>query len=376
MTRLRVGVAGGGLIAQVVHLPLLTSLADRFDVVALSEPSAATAEAVAARHGIARTHADWRDLLERERLHAVIACSPSHTHADLVLAALDLGVHVFVEKPLCLDPADAVRIADRQRAGKVVVQVGYMKRFDPAFETLIERLPDRPDSLRLIDVVTYDPRLARDPFVPRSELTLGEHVPRDVLEAGRISEREQVAEAVGTDEPAAIRAYVDAYLGALVHDVNLVHGALDRLHLGTMVQPVAAHWQGAEAASISLSLKGGARWNSAWLLLEGMDEFRETVTLYLDDAVHTLCFGAPYQFDLATTYEIATGGNGQRRERFAAIRNVYRAELEHFHDCVVNSTPCRTPPEQAARDISVLRDAFAISLNRPTGTRPPLARLS
>jgi predicted dehydrogenase len=46
---------------------------------------------------------------------------------------------VLVEKPLCLDPADADRVV--AAAGDRVVQVGYMKRFDPAYEALLDDLP-------------------------------------------------------------------------------------------------------------------------------------------------------------------------------------------------------------------------------------------
>ena len=55
-----------------------------------------------------------------------------------MLAALDAGLHVFVEKPMCITLADAdAIIAARDRAGKVV-QVGTMKRYDPAVEAMLE----------------------------------------------------------------------------------------------------------------------------------------------------------------------------------------------------------------------------------------------
>ena len=54
-----------------------------------------------------------------------------------MLDALDAGLHVLVEKPLCLAPADADAIAARAQQRGRVVQVGYMKRFDPAYERLL-----------------------------------------------------------------------------------------------------------------------------------------------------------------------------------------------------------------------------------------------
>ena len=74
---------------------------------------------------------------------AVLVCSPNETHAEVVLDALAAGAHVLVEKPLCLTERDAARIVTaRDRAG-LVVQVGYMKRFDPAYEALLDDLAGR-----------------------------------------------------------------------------------------------------------------------------------------------------------------------------------------------------------------------------------------
>jgi predicted dehydrogenase len=133
------GIVGAGLVAQVAHLPELALLADRFDVVAVAEPDAGSRALVARRNGIRRAHAGWEDLLEAGGLDAVLVCSPTASHAAVTLAALDAGLHVLVEKPLCLDPADADRVV--AAAGDRVVQVGYMKRFDPAYEALLDDLP-------------------------------------------------------------------------------------------------------------------------------------------------------------------------------------------------------------------------------------------
>ena len=141
----RIGVVGGGLIAQAEHLPYLAALRDRFELAALAEPSRTVREALGARYGIAGLHADYRALIEAGGLDAIVVCSPAGTHAQVVLDALEAGLHVFVEKPMCitLDDADAI-IAARDRAGKVV-QVGTMKRYDPAVEAMLDEPPGRRD---------------------------------------------------------------------------------------------------------------------------------------------------------------------------------------------------------------------------------------
>jgi len=127
----RVGVVGGGLVAQAMHLQYLATSGERFRLEAIAEPSRTVREALAARYGIPAAVAGHRELLERGGLDAVVVCSPAATHAEVVLDALEAGLHVFVEKPLCITLADADAIvAARDRTGKVV-QVGSQGCTDP-----------------------------------------------------------------------------------------------------------------------------------------------------------------------------------------------------------------------------------------------------
>ena len=65
--RLKVGVVGAGVIAQVMHLNYLRELADRFEIVALCDISDENAANNAQRYNIAKTFSDWREMLERRR---------------------------------------------------------------------------------------------------------------------------------------------------------------------------------------------------------------------------------------------------------------------------------------------------------------------
>jgi hypothetical protein len=357
--RVRVGVLGGGLIAQTIHLPTLLRLADRFELVAVADPSATVREALSGRHRGLRAHADWRELIASEGLDAVVVGTPNGTHAEIVLAALDAGLHVLVEKPLCIDVADADAICARRAETGLVVQVGYHKRFDAGFESLLAALPASAEQLRFVDVVTYDPWMARPPFAP-ADLVIGRDVPDELLRAGAQREREQVEAAVGVGDPAAVRAFADVFVGALVHDVNLVHGVLEQLGVGLPARPVSSgHWAGGKAANLAFRLGGGAGWQCAWLLLEGLEEFRETASFYFADEIHRLRFSSPYLREHATVHEVVGAADGSERlSRSARIHDAYRSELEHFHACIVDGVACRTPPEQARLDLAVLRDAF------------------
>src|SRR5712691_6396460 len=187
--RVRVGVIGCGMVAQAEHLQNLLQLSDRFEIAALADPSPTVRAAMAARYAVASVHEDYRALLDAGGVDAVVVSSPAATHADITIGALEAGLHVFVEKPLCITLADADRIAAaRDRAGRVV-QVGYMKRFDPAFERMLAELPESAEALRYVRVLVHDPEFV--PFFGADDVVRAVDVPAGVVEAGRRAEAEQ-----------------------------------------------------------------------------------------------------------------------------------------------------------------------------------------
>lgn len=78
----------------------------------------------------------YDDMLAREALDAVVIATPSRLHAPMVTAALDRGLHVFCEKPFCLDWADSQRLTDLAAEKSLVAQVGYHYRHVGAFREM------------------------------------------------------------------------------------------------------------------------------------------------------------------------------------------------------------------------------------------------
>jgi predicted dehydrogenase len=353
---LRVGVVGAGLIAQVVHLPAVRALSDRFALAGIADPSPAARSGLASRYGVPAV-ADHRALVELPGLDAVVVCSPNGTHAAVALHALDAGLHVLVEKPLCLTLADADRIAARARERDRVVQVGYMKRFEPAYESLLDALHASPAArLRHLATATIDPGLAA--AMAPAGLVAPDGVPRARAGAVARATAEQVEEATGAGDPATVTAFSDVLLGALVHDVNLVHGVLERL--GVEVARVADAAAGLASAAATLELAGGARCSLAWLLEPSAGAFAEELVACTSAGVHRLEFPAPYQRPSAATHvhTAATGAGGWAATARRGYRDAYARQLEHFHACVTAGASCRTPVAQARRDIALLTNIW------------------
>jgi len=81
----------------------------------------------------------WRDydkMIEGEKLDAVVIATPSRAHAPMVRKALERGIHVFCEKPFCLDWEESFALADMAEEKGLVNQVGYHYRFVGAFQEM------------------------------------------------------------------------------------------------------------------------------------------------------------------------------------------------------------------------------------------------
>ena len=86
-----------------------------------------------------RTSARFEDALEARDIDAVILCTPHKQHAAQIIAAAAAGKHVFCEKPLCTDPAEAEGAFAAVKAAGVTLGIGHERRFEPAIIEMRKR---------------------------------------------------------------------------------------------------------------------------------------------------------------------------------------------------------------------------------------------
>jgi predicted dehydrogenase len=128
--RLKVGIVGGGGIAQVAHLPVLKKMRG-VEVQAICDTDLPKARALADRFGVKDAFDDIEELLRYETLDAVVVCSPTHLHEAHIQAALSANLHVLVEKPLAMSATGAQRILRAVEKHNRVVMVGMNHRYRP-----------------------------------------------------------------------------------------------------------------------------------------------------------------------------------------------------------------------------------------------------
>jgi predicted dehydrogenase len=116
----RIGVVGAGAIAQLAHLPVLSKMRGA-KLVAICDNDRPKARALADRFDIADVYTDIEDLLEADKLRAVVVATPNHLHEPHVLSAIAAGMDVLCERPLALTARGVERIVNAAaRAGRKV----------------------------------------------------------------------------------------------------------------------------------------------------------------------------------------------------------------------------------------------------------------
>ena len=121
-------------------------------------------------------------------------------------------------------------------------------------------------------------------------------------------------------------------------------------------------WHEGRAVYGALRLRNGARVDGTWIQLLDTFEYRESITFMFTEEVHSLEFPSPWLKQHPTVYR-----RSRRDGRIDDVRIVnaydesFSRELRHFHDCIVEGVPCRTPPEGARLDIDVLTQMFLAS---------------
>jgi predicted dehydrogenase len=362
--RLRVALYGAGLVGQAGHAPSLWDDRDRFDLVAIADPSATVRTAVATRYGVPHACATLEDAL-KVGLDAVVIAVPDPAHRPAVLTALRAGVHVFCEKPLAVSLAECDEILAAR--GDRVVQVGYMKLYDPAVERMVERLTDGPAELVYLSVEVNDPD--QGPFVDHLGLVIGRDVPRSLIDETRRRGAEAVREALGAEPDAAQARAFEAYLSSLVHDVSLAHHLLRSIGIASPL-PIAdaGYFDRGRGVTLDWALPNDGRAHLEHLNLPGVADYRERITAYCRDRILELTFPSPYLRHHPTRLvERRSDGTVAGLETIdyrVSYEEAFRNEMRAFHAAITAGVPVRASVEAARDDLAALLDGFRLAAAR------------
>ncbi|MEW5989390.1 MAG: Gfo/Idh/MocA family oxidoreductase, partial [Chloroflexota bacterium] len=128
----RIGLIGAGRMGETLAYHLAFGM-ETADFVAVADPNPERAQKVARRFGVADSYTHYEELLARDDLQAVVVVTSTNAHVEVIQAAAAAGKHIFTEKPLALTLEGCDQAIAAVEAAGVKLQVGFMRRFDPAY---------------------------------------------------------------------------------------------------------------------------------------------------------------------------------------------------------------------------------------------------
>jgi myo-inositol 2-dehydrogenase/D-chiro-inositol 1-dehydrogenase len=241
----QVGIIGAGRIGRV-HARTLAFRIPEAVPLSITDVIPEAAKDVAACCGIPNVTPSAAEILSDPRIDAVLICSSTNTHADLIVAAAEAGKHIFCEKPVDHTLAKIDRaLAAVARAG-VKLQIGFNRRFDANFarvrkavETgeigtphllhIISRDPGPPPISYIkvsgglfLDMTIHDFDMAR--FLIGSEV-------EEVYTAGAVMVDPAIAEAGDIDTAVIVLRFKNEVIGTIDNSRKAVYGYDQRVEI-------------------------------------------------------------------------------------------------------------------------------------------------
>ncbi|MAO55546.1 MAG: oxidoreductase [Rhodospirillaceae bacterium] len=274
------------------------------------------------------------EILADAGITGVVIAAPAEAHADLAIAALEAGKHVFVEKPLALTLAEADGVLAAAEKAGCILMVGHLLQYHPAFLKLVEMV--RAGELGKLQYL-YSNRLNLGK-IRREENALWSFAPHDIS---------MILALVG-DEPKVVRAEGGSYLHEVIADVTTTH----------------------------LTFPGGEQ---AHVFVSWLHPFKEQKLVVVgEQAMAVFNDGEPWDKKLVVYPHKIDWRDGVPTPEKADAQPVALAESEplrdecrHFLDCMATGTTPRTDGVEGRRVLSVLERAEAdMSKTRDAGRFP------
>jgi myo-inositol 2-dehydrogenase / D-chiro-inositol 1-dehydrogenase len=154
---LKIGLIGAGRIGRI-HAEHLTSRIPAADLIMVADAFGDVARECAERYAIPFATRDYRAVLDRTDIQAVVIGSSTDTHARIIEEAAQAGKHIFCEKPIALDLPSIDQALDAVERAGVQLQIGFNRRFDANYhrvrQAVVQGEIGQP---HLLHIVSHDP---------------------------------------------------------------------------------------------------------------------------------------------------------------------------------------------------------------------------
>jgi predicted dehydrogenase len=222
--KLRIGIVGCGEVTQIMHWPSLYQLEDCYEITALCDVSPLVLEQLGKLWNVDFRTSDHRQLVSRSDVDALLVANPNAFHAEVTLDAIAAGKHVMVEKPMCVTRREADLIIAAQKTRNVVVQVGYMRRYAPAFLQAREAIKQlgQIKFARVRDFIGFNSLIVND----TSRVIRDKALPEATQLDAKARDDALLEEALGGKPAPALKRAYSLMLGLSSHDLSAMRELL------------------------------------------------------------------------------------------------------------------------------------------------------
>jgi predicted dehydrogenase len=339
VSKLKVGIIGLGEVAQIIHLPVLESLSDRFEVTAICDISSKLLEVIGNGYHVPNRFVDAVELTNLPELDAVLICNSDEYHAECVISAVKNKKHVLIEKPMCLtlqEADDIIRVRDEMG---VKVMVGYMRRYAPAFLQMVEEVKN-------LDKINY---------VRVRDIIGGNHLFID--QSSKVYRFDDIGNA-----PTDLRSAYRLLCGLGSHDLSAMREAI-----GFPKGVVSARqWNNGRFMNAILEYDGfHVTYETG---IDNIRRFDAHIEVYGNNKSLKVQYNTPYMRHLPTILEVNETIGEAYHETVVrpTFKDAYTCQFEYFYDMIVNDLTPKTTPEDAKEDLKLFRMLIeAMKKNEP-----------
>jgi predicted dehydrogenase len=359
--RIRVGFVGCGEVTQILHRPSLYQLSDHFEVTALCDISSSILEQLGKLWNVQTLTTDHRELVARSDVDAVLVANPNAFHAEVALDAIAAGKHVLIEKPMCVTRREADQIVAAQKKSNVVVQVGYMRRYAPAFLEGCQMVKAMTEIkfARVRDFLGLNSLIIN----PTSRVIRDEQLPESVKNDAKLRDEALVDEAWGgTPSPDERRAYA-VMLGLSSHDLSAMRELL-----------------GLPNKVLFATQRGGGRYLAATFDygpfvcqfetgIDGIARFDAHIEVYGSQKVVRIQYDTPYIRNLPIRLfvtEANVHGGVTTVDSNPAWGDPFVAEWKAFYENITENKSPKTGPADFVHDLELFAE-MARLMREPQG---------
>lgn len=352
MDRIRLGFVGTGGMGQCAHLRNYATL-EGCEVVALAELRPQLARQVAARYGIPTFYTDYREMLEREKLDALVAIQPFTAHGQLLPDLLTYRLPTLIEKPLARSVAVGEAVLEAAQRHGTPLYLAYHKRSDPATRFACEQIASWRASGAMGDL-----RYVRITMPPGDWSAAG----FSTLVKSDEPYPPLVHDPPAPDGDAEWAKRYDAFVNYYIHQVNLLRHLLGEEY----------HVAYADPSQVVMA----ARSDSGVTALLEMQPYRttlewqESALIAFEKGWIRLDLPAPLVIDrpgAVTVYSDPGGTPPTTLSPSLPPIHAMRQQATHFLQAVRGAATCLCGPEEALEDLRIARDY----INLLNGQRKP-----